>query len=466
MRNPKIGVVSLGCPKNTTDTEVMLGLLNQAGFPVTFDNDEADLCLVNTCSFIADARQESVKTLVELASEGKELIIAGCLAQHFKSELLAELPEARAVVGTGDIHKIVEVVKAIAEDSALRVVEVSDIPNDHQEEALPRMQTGFGASAYLKIAEGCDHRCTFCIIPMLRGDFRSRPVESLVREARILVASGVREIILISQDSTYYGLDLYGRLALGELLEALHEIEELEWIRVMYFYPSEASDQLLATIARLPKVVKYVDIPLQHSHPDILQAMARPLNPGRVVERIRALIPGVAIRSTFIVGFPGETEEHLEHLLDFIGEHRFDRLGVFTYSRQTEVPSGHMDGQVPERVKKQRRRRVMELQHAISVERNLALVGREIDVLVEGFDEGKKLYFGRSQWDAPQIDNQVYIKPGRADEVIIGDIMRARVVAAKAYDLIAEPAEQAPAAPVGTWRTRPTDTLPGPEIPA
>ncbi|HEY9715679.1 MAG TPA: MiaB/RimO family radical SAM methylthiotransferase, partial [Chroococcales cyanobacterium] len=279
MRNPKIGVVSLGCPKNATDTEVMLGLLNQAGFQVTFDNDEADMCLVNTCSFIGEARQESVRTLVELADQGKELIIAGCLAQHFKEELMTEIPEARALVGTGDVTKIVDVLKAIAEDSSLRVVQVSDIPNDYHEEVLPRMQTGIGASAYLKIAEGCDHRCTFCIIPMLRGDFRSRSIESLVKEARMLVASGVKEIILVSQDSTYYGLDIYKRMALSELLEKLHEIEGLDWIRIMYAYPTETPDELLETIARLPKVVKYIDIPLQHSHPDVLKAMARPLHP-------------------------------------------------------------------------------------------------------------------------------------------------------------------------------------------
>src|SRR5271154_227036 len=283
MRKPSIGVVSLGCPKNATDTEVMLGLLNQAGFPITFSNDEAELCLVNTCSFIGDARQESVRTLVELAEQGKELIIAGCLAQHFREELLKEIPEARAVIGTGDIGKIVEVVTQVAQDSSFRVVEVSEVPNDYSDDVLPRLQTGFGASAYLKIAEGCDHNCSFCIIPMLRGRFRSRSIESLVKEARVLVASGVKELILVSQDSTYYGLDIYKRMALPELLEALHDIEGLEWIRVMYAYPTEVNEALLKKIAVLPKVVKYIDIPLQHSHPEILGAMARPQNPERIV---------------------------------------------------------------------------------------------------------------------------------------------------------------------------------------
>jgi len=435
MRNPKIGVVSLGCPKNQTDTEVMLGLLNQAGFEVTFDNDAADMCLVNTCSFIGDARQESVRTLVELADQGKELIIAGCLAQHFKEELIEEIPEARALVGTGDIASIVDVISAIANDSSLRVVQVSDIPNDYHEDVLPRMQTGIGASAYLKIAEGCDHRCTFCIIPQLRGDFRSRTIESLVKEARMLVASGVKEIILVSQDSTYYGLDIYKRMALSDLLRALHDIDGLEWLRVMYAYPTETPDELLETIAALPKVVKYVDIPLQHSHPEMLKAMARPLHPEKTVEKIRQMIPDVRIRSTFIVGFPGETEEHFEHLARFIETQKFDRLGVFAYSRQMEVPSGHMPDQITEKVKKSRRKRIMQIQHGISTAHNQMLVGQQIDVLIESFDDKKNLYCGRSQWDAPSIDNQVYVTDPAGDLVTMGELATVRIDRSGPYDL-------------------------------
>lgn len=438
LKNPKIGVVTLGCPKNTTDTEVMLGLLNEAGFDLTFDNDEADICLINTCSFVEDARRESVRTIVELASDGKEIVIAGCLAQHFKDELLKEIPEARALVGTGDIHKIVDVMKAIAEDSSLRIVQVSATPNDHIDEVQPRLSTGIGVSAYLKVAEGCDHRCTFCIIPQLRGDFRSRSIESLVQEARLLVASGTREIILISQDTSYYGLDMYGRQALPELLEALHEIEGLDWIRIMYFYPTETNEKLLETMARLPKVCKYVDIPLQHSHPEVLKSMARPIAPEKSVRLIRKLLPEASVRSTFIVGFPGETDAHFEHLCKFIEEHEFDRLGVFTYSRQMEVPSGHMEDQVPERVKKARRKRIMEIQHAISLRRNESLIGKEIDVLIEGYDALKGQYQARSQWDAPQIDNQVYIKSKHLEDRLLGELSRVRVVQAKPYDLVAE----------------------------
>lgn len=434
MRKPLIGVVSLGCPKNTTDTEVMLGLLNQAGFEITFDNSQADMCLVNTCSFIADARQESVRTLVELAHQDKELIITGCLAQHFKEELLNEIPEARAVIGTGDIQSIVNVIEAVVQDSSLRVVQVSDIPNDYSEEVLPRLPTGIGASAYLKIAEGCDHRCSFCIIPILRGNFRSRTIDSLVKEARILVKSGVKELILISQDSTYYGLDIYGRMALSELLRQLNNIDGVDWIRIMYFYPSETNDELLKTISELPKVVKYIDLPLQHSHPEILSTMARPKSPEKVVERIRQLVPDVCIRSTFIVGFPGEEEEHFQHLAEFIKRHRFDRLGVFTYSRQMEVSSGHMKNQVPEKIKKARRKEIMQIQREISNESNQATIGRTIDVLIESFHESKQLYVGRSQWDAPQIDHQVYVKDN--EELInVGDLARVRIESALPYDL-------------------------------
>lgn len=434
MRSLKVGVVSLGCPKNATDTEVMLGLIQEAGFEVTFDNDSADLCLVNTCSFIGDARKESVRTLVELADEGKELIIAGCLAQHFKGELLREIPEARAVVGTGDTGKIVDVLKAVAEDSSARIVQVSEIPNDYSDEVLPRVMTGMGASAYLKIAEGCDHSCSFCIIPILRGKFRSRSIESLVKEARVLVKAGVREIILVCQDSTYYGLDIYGHLALPELLSALNQIEGLEWIRVMYAYPTEATFEILDAIASLEKVVKYIDIPLQHSHPEVLKAMKRPLHPQKVVARIRELVPDVKIRSTFIVGFPGETEEHFEHLLDFVKESCFDRMGVFTYSKQVEVESGHMKNQLPEKVKRSRRGRLMKVQHEIARAGNEAMVGREIDVLIESYDDSRDLYIGRSQWDAPDIDNQIFVSDN--DSLVdMGEICRVQVNKAKAYDL-------------------------------
>ncbi len=437
MYQPKIGVVSLGCPKNTADTEVMLGLLSEAGFPVTFDEEEADICLVNTCSFIGEARKESVRTLVELAQAGKELVIAGCMAQHYKQDLLDEIPEARALIGTGDIHKVVEVISAIAQDKKIRINAVSEKPTYITEDLLPRLSTNLGPFAYLKIAEGCNHTCSFCIIPQLRGKFRSRSIESLVVEAKMLVANGAKEIILVSQDTTYYGLDIYQRQALPELLEALHAIEDLHWIRIMYAYPTEVNESLLQTIAKLPKVVKYIDIPLQHSHPQVLSQMARPLNPEKVVEKIRKYIPEARIRTTFIVGFPGETEEHFEHLLIFIKAHRFDRLGVFTYSRETEVPSGHMENQIKESVKKARRSILMKAQHEIASELNAKLIGCEIPVLIEEYDSQRNVYKGRSAWDAPQIDNQVYVKDPEG-KINIGEIVAVKIDKADTYDLLAK----------------------------
>ena len=434
MIRPKIGIVTLGCPKNTADTEVMLGLLNEAGFPVTFDEQEADICLVNTCSFIGEARQESVRTLMELAADGKELVIAGCMAQHYKDDLLNEIPEARALIGTGDIHKVVEVLTALASDKQIRINAVSETPTYITEDLLPRLSTNTGPYAYLKIAEGCDHTCSFCIIPQLRGKFRSRTIESLVRETKVLLENGAKEIILISQDTTYYGLDIYGHQALPELLEALHELEDLQWLRIMYAYPTEVNENLLKTIARLPKVLKYIDIPLQHSHPEVLSKMARPLHPEKVVQKIRQLVPDVRIRTTFIVGFPGETEEHFEHLLEFVKKHRFDRLGVFTYSREVEVPSGHMDNQIKESVKKSRRSTIMKAQNAIAAELNAKLVGAVLPVLIEEYDSEKNLYKGRSAWDAPQIDNQVYVQD-HENIATIGDIITVQIDKATTYDL-------------------------------
>jgi ribosomal protein S12 methylthiotransferase len=433
--NPKFGVVTLGCPKNQVDTEVMLAALKNAGFDVTFDNEAAEICLVNTCSFIEEARRESVRHIVELACQGKQLIIAGCLAQHFKEELLKELPEARAVVGTGDLAAIVEIARAIVDDPALRLVQVSDEPAGTSEELLPRLATGVGPSSYLKIAEGCNHACTFCIIPRLRGKFRSRSLESLLREAQLLAQSGTRELVLVAQDSSYYGLDLYGRLALGELLEALSQLDGLDWIRVMYFYPGETNRQILDTMARLPRVVKYVDIPLQHSHPDILSAMARPLNPGKSVELVREIMPQAAIRSTFIVGFPGETEEHFGHLQAFVEKYRFDRLGVFAYSQEKDSASGSRKDQLPRRLRNKRRQLLMSSQLSISRQNNERLLHTTLDVLVEGYDEARKMYFGRSQWDAPEIDNKVYIYADGLDYDLLGEIIPVRITKCKPYDL-------------------------------
>ena len=436
MLNKKIGIVSLGCPKNTSDTEYMMGLMDKAGYEITFDTDEANICLVNTCSFIADARKESVRTIVELAELGKEIVIAGCMATHFKDELLKEIPEARAIIGTNNILEIVDILDKISSDSDIRISAVSEKPYEFSYDSLPRIFSNIGSSAYLKIAEGCNHTCSFCIIPMLRGKFRSRSLESLVNEAKQLVESGIKEIILISQDSSFYGLDLYGKMALPQLLNELNEIDGLEWIRIMYFYPSEVNVPLLKTINKLAKVVKYVDIPLQHSHNDILKAMVRPLNPEATINLIREHIEDVKIRSTFIVGFPGEKQHHYEHLLDFVNTQQFNRLGVFTYSQELEVPSGSMTDQISSKIKKQRQKEIMLCQKSISYELNNSLIGKNIKVLIENYDETKNIYTGRSQWDAPQVDGLVYFKNNNDLSLSLGEFANVNITQVTHYDLI------------------------------
>ena len=322
----------LGCEKNRVDTEHMLGLLAAAGYGVSADEAEANVVVVNTCSFIQDARTESVRTLVELAEQGKQIVIAGCLAQHFQAELLESLPEARAIVGTGDYQHIVEVLERV--EAGERVNRVSAVPTFVADEHLPRYRTSSEAVAYLKVAEGCDYRCAFCIIPKLRGDQRSRTIESIVAEAEQLAAQGVKELILISQITTNYGLDLYGKPQLAELLRALGKVE-IPWIRVHYAYPTGLTPEVLAAYREVANVLPYLDLPLQHSHPELLKAMNRPWQAGvnaELIKRIRSQLPDAVMRTTFIVGFPGETEDHFNHLLQFVEEQRFDHVGVFCFS--------------------------------------------------------------------------------------------------------------------------------------
>ncbi|MEB3333195.1 MAG: 30S ribosomal protein S12 methylthiotransferase RimO, partial [Synechococcaceae cyanobacterium] len=343
---PSVAFAHLGCEKNRVDTEHMLGLLAEAGYGVSADESEARVVVVNTCSFIQDAREESVRTLVELAEQGKELIIAGCLAQHFREELLESLPEARAIVGTGDYQHIVSVLERV--EAGERVSQVSANPSFVADEHLPRHRTTSEAVAYLKVAEGCDYRCAFCIIPHLRGDQRSRPIESIVAEARQLASQGVQELVLISQITTNYGLDLYGRPQLAELLRALGEVE-IPWIRVHYAYPTGLTSEVLAAYRDVANVLPYLDLPLQHSHPEVLRAMNRPWQAevtAGVLRRIREQLPDAVLRTTFIVGFPGETEAHFQHLLDFVAEQRFDHVGVFTFSPEEGTPAADLPDQV------------------------------------------------------------------------------------------------------------------------
>ncbi|MFM8277922.1 MAG: 30S ribosomal protein S12 methylthiotransferase RimO [Cyanobium sp.] len=429
----------LGCEKNRVDTEHMLGLLAQAGYGISADESEAAVVVVNTCSFIQDAREESVRTLVELAEQGKDLIIAGCLAQHFQQELLEALPEAKAVVGTGDYQHIVSVLERV--EAGERVQQVSAVPSFVADEHLPRYRTTSEAVAYLKVAEGCDYRCAFCIIPKLRGDQRSRPIDSIVAEARNLAEQGVQELILISQITTNYGQDLAGRPLLAELLRALGNVE-IPWIRVHYAYPTGLTSEVLAAFRETANVLPYLDLPLQHSHPDVLRAMNRPWQAGVTTEllrRIREQLPDAVLRTTFIVGFPGETEEHFQHLLDFVAEQRFDHVGVFTFSPEEGTAAASLPDPVPAAVAQERRDRLMALQQPIAAARNQAWVGRIVDVLIEQEHPGSGEMIGRCARFAPEVDGEVRVSPGPGGLCAApGTLVPVRITAADTYDLHGE----------------------------
>jgi ribosomal protein S12 methylthiotransferase len=436
---PSVAFAHLGCEKNRVDTEHMLGLLAEAGYSVSADENQASVVVVNTCSFIQDARTESVRTLVELAEQGKELIIAGCLAQQFREELLESLPEARAIVGTGDYQHIVDVLRRV--EAGERVSQVSEVPTFVADEHLPRYRTTSEAVAYLKVAEGCDYRCAFCIIPKLRGDQRSRPIESIVAEAKALAAQGVQELILISQITTNYGLDLYGRPHLAELLRALGEVE-IPWIRVHYAYPTGLTPEVLAAFRETPNVLPYLDLPLQHSHPEVLRAMNRPwqaeVNEG-LLQRIRDQLPDAVLRTSFIVGFPGEGESHFQHLLDFVARERFDHVGVFCFSPEEGTAAADLGDPVPAAVAQERRDRLMALQQPIAAERNAAWVGRIVDVLIEQENPGTGAMLGRCARFAPEVDGEVQVHPGAGGlSAAPGTMVPVRITAADTYDLQGE----------------------------
>lgn len=428
---PTIAVTHLGCEKNRVDTEHMLGLLVQAGYAVDANEELADYVIVNTCSFIESARQESVRTLVELAEANKKIVITGCLAQHFQDELLQEIPEAVALVGTGDYHKIVDVIRRA--EIGERVKEVSLEPTYIADETVPRYRTTSEGTAYIRVAEGCNYRCAFCIIPHLRGDQRSRPIESIVAEARQLATEGVQELVLISQITTNYGVDLYGAPRLAELLRALGDVD-IPWIRIHYAYPTGLTPEVIQAIREVPNVLPYLDLPLQHSHPQILRAMNRPWQ-GRVnddiIERIKDALPEAVMRTTFIVGFPDETEEHFEHLLDFVERHQFDHVGVFTFSAEAGTPAATLPNQVPQAVMDTRRDRLMQAQQPISLQRNQAEVGKTVEVLVEQINPATGQMIGRSARYAPDVDGLVYLT-GRAS---LGSIAEVQIDSADIYDL-------------------------------
>ena len=436
---PSVAFTHLGCEKNLVDTEHMLGLLEEAGYGVSTNENDAEVVVVNTCSFIQEAREESVRTLVGLADKGKELIIAGCLAQHFQEELLQSLPEAKAIVGTGDYQHIVEVLERV--EAGERVNKVTQSPAFVADEHLPRYRTTGAAVAYLKVAEGCDYRCSFCIIPKLRGAQRSRPIESILAEAHQLAKQGVKELILISQITTNYGIDLYGEPSLAKLLRTLGEVD-IPWIRIHYAYPTGLTADVLAAYREVPNVLPYLDLPLQHSHPDVLKAMNRPwqieMN-GLLLDQIRDQLPDAVLRTSLIVGFPGEKESHFAHLASFVENQGFDHVGVFTFSAEEGTKAATLPNQVPAEVALTRKDQLMVIQQPIAEAKNRSWVGRTVDVLVEQINEQSHEMIGRCSRFAPEVDGEVYLQPGLNNlKVQKGMMASALITGADLYDLTGE----------------------------
>lgn len=438
----KAGFVSLGCAKNLVDTEVMLGMLSAEQIEIIDEPSEADILIVNTCSFIDSAKEESISTILQMADYKKTgkcrgLIVAGCLGQRYREDLLQELPEVDAIVGTGAWHRINEAVEAVLQGQRVLLV---DEANTIYDETMPRINATPFYSAYVKVAEGCSNCCSYCVIPQVRGSFRSRPVESIVGEVRILAARGIKEINLIAQDTTSYGRDLYGKEYLGTLLKELVKVEGIAWIRLLYCYPNYFTDELIELIATEPKICKYIDLPLQHAHDDILKAMYRKDRRSdleMLLTKLRRRIAGVAIRTSFIVGFPGETEEHFTALKEFMAEQKFDRVGIFTYSREEGTAAASLPGQVPEEVKEERYHQLMALQCQISENLNRSLEGQVLAILVESIDEQTPgNVAGRSYREAPDVDGKVFVE--NATGVKIGQFIRAKVVQGFTYDVVAE----------------------------
>jgi len=431
----KISLINHGCAKNLVDAELLLGILSDNGYQITLDENEAEVVIVNTCSFIHDAEKESVQSILQMIDEGKKVIVTGCLSQKHDKDLKEAIPEIAGMIGTSNLKDIVKIIKDIENDGNYQSI-IDKKPEYHYPEETTRQQITMGASSYLKIGEGCSYQCGYCIIPQLRGKYVSRPIENIVKEANELVNKGVTEIILIAQDTTSYGIDLYGKQALPKLLEELNKIENLAWIRIMYAYPTQMTDELLETIAKLDKVVKYVDIPLQHSHPRVLESMRRPvMDYGKLVEHIRNKVPGVSVRTSLIVGYPGETDEEFEHLYSFVKDVKFDRMGVFEYSREKNTYSYALKPQISSKIKKQRRDKLMRLQQKISLENNEKYINSSLKCIVEGYTDDGVIIL-RSEHDAPEIDGVVYATS--QNPVVPGDIETVRITRADEYDLFGE----------------------------
>ena len=430
----KISLINHGCAKNLVDAELMLGILVKEGYQVTLDDNDAEIVIVNTCSFIHDAEKESVQSILEMIEAGKKVVVTGCLSQKHNQELKEAIPELAGMIGTANLNDLVKVIKDIEKEKFSSYID--EKPKYTYPEDVERQQITMGASSYIKIGEGCNYKCGYCVIPNLRGKYVSRPIENIVNEAKSLVKKGVTEIILIAQDTSSYGIDLYGKQALPKLLEELNKIENLSWIRIMYAYPSQMTDELIDAIAKLDKVVKYVDIPLQHSHPRVLESMRRPVMDYReLINKLRNKIPGVSVRTSLVVGYPGESEEEFEHLYNFVKDVRFDRMGAFEYSKEKNTYSYPLKGHLPAKVKKERRNKLMELQQQISLENNQSRVGKTLKCIVEGYtDEG--VIIMRSEYDAPEIDGVVYGRSTR--QVVPGDIEDVKITKADEYDLFGE----------------------------
>lgn len=438
----KIGFVSLGCNKNLCDTENMMGLLAENGFEITPNPEEAEVVVVNTCGFIESAQQESIDTILEMAQYKEKnctlLVVCGCLAQRFAEEIRQEMPEVDVIVGTTAFDEIVEAINEGLKGKKNSYI--YDINKDVMEN-LPRIRTTPRAVAYLKIAEGCDNKCTYCAIPYIRGKYRSRSEENILAEAEALAADGVREIIVVAQDTTRYGIDLYGEKRISQLLRKLCKISGIEWVRVHYSYPEEIDEELIKTISEEDKIVKYLDIPVQHGASSVLKRMGRKTTRSRLeelVKKLRTQIPDITLRTSIIAGFPGETEEEFEELCDFLESVKFDRVGVFAYSCEEGTPAAKMNGQLPEEIKEARRDKVMELSQRISLERNNSMIGKTVRVITEGFEEN--LYYGRSGGESIEIDPKIYF--GAHRELNAGDFVDVTIKSADIYDLYGEETER------------------------
>lgn len=441
----KVLFISLGCDKNLSDSEEMLGLLTRSGHEIVDQEEEADAIVINTCCFIGDAKEESVNTILEMAEYKKSgqirvLVVTGCLAQRYQQEIMDEIPEVDAVLGTTSYGEIVNALNHAEGGGRFRLFRsIDELPGELGEKVL---STG-GHVGYLKIAEGCDKHCTYCIIPSLRGRYRSVPQERLLRQARQMVQAGVKELILVAQETTLYGTDLYGEKSLHLLLRELCGIPGLRWIRILYCYPEEIYGELIETIRSEPKICHYLDLPIQHASDSVLRRMGRHTTKAdlrAIVEKLRQEIPDIVLRTTLITGFPGETKEDHEELMRFVDEMEFDRLGVFPYSREEDTPAYGMPDQVPEEIREARRDEIMELQQEISLEKGSQKIGQELLVMIEGKVSDENAYIGRTYGDAPDVDGYIFVQTGEV--LVTGDFAKVRVTGALEYDLIGELADE------------------------